>query len=174
MATTGPERQCCVKLLLPKDLRDETDNWSWQRKPAAAVAPQRQPARNVAGIHHETTGLQMSASRKFCTWSGWGSNPRPDGCKPSALPAELPPRGMAPHVACARDLRYSGAPTNQSRPPKIRAIEHLDSHSQLFHLARLEIVRAPLLDGNLRKARRGSRDHCSFDHHQCDGFRLLR
>src|SRR5207244_11086374 len=26
------------------------------------------------------------------TWSGWDSNPRPPGCKPGALPAELPPR----------------------------------------------------------------------------------
>src|SRR3989442_309386 len=25
-------------------------------------------------------------------WSGWDSNPRPPGCKPGALPTELPPR----------------------------------------------------------------------------------
>src|SRR6266550_4066515 len=26
-------------------------------------------------------------------WSGWDSNPRPPGCKPGALPTELPPPG---------------------------------------------------------------------------------
>src|SRR3989442_13194408 len=28
-------------------------------------------------------------------WSGWDSNPRPPGCKPGALPAELPPRTVS-------------------------------------------------------------------------------
>src|SRR6267378_2969011 len=29
--------------------------------------------------------------RRYGLWSGWDSNPRPPGCKPGALPTELPP-----------------------------------------------------------------------------------
>src|SRR6266566_660397 len=49
-------------------------------------------------IHNILQGTKTAPSRKlrygrgFRRWSGWDSNPRPPGCKPGALPAELPPR----------------------------------------------------------------------------------
>src|SRR4029077_11818851 len=38
------------------------------------------------------SGGERSQRLRHGQWSGWDSNPRPPGCKPGALPAELPPR----------------------------------------------------------------------------------
>src|SRR5207237_783333 len=51
-------------------------------------------AENVAEGRRDARGLERVRPRgtsELREWSGWDSNPRPPGCKPGALPAELPP-----------------------------------------------------------------------------------
>src|SRR5256884_3494241 len=42
-------------------------------------------------------------------WSGRDSNPRPPGCKPGALPAELPPRTGSKIMGCRQQARTGNA-----------------------------------------------------------------
>src|SRR2546430_563048 len=64
------------------------------RAGAAAVCACAAPAASrISASHPRTTPLVVRpTSPPPETWSGWDSNPRPPGCKPGALPAELPPR----------------------------------------------------------------------------------
>src|SRR4051812_17941707 len=57
-------------------------------------------------------------------WSGPGSNRRPPGCKPGALPAELPPRLRPPSLtapSAASKLKTEGA----KAPKDLRAVSDL-------------------------------------------------
>ena len=71
--------------------------------------------------------IPQRKSRKdqwFERWSGWDSNPRPPGCKPGALPAELPPRrrpirhvatGVRQHAGAIRGPPAALHPRNHSQ-----------------------------------------------------------
>src|SRR5205823_11912878 len=79
------------------------------RAGAAAVCACAAPAASrISASHPRTIPLVVRpTSPPPETWSGWDSNPRPPGCKPGALPTELPPhvRTVRYRVACSRTER---------------------------------------------------------------------
>src|SRR5438093_10453017 len=91
-------------------------------------------------------------------WSGRDSNPRPPGCKPGALPAELPPRTSYKITGCA-----AGAPIRNRvvctkvctvltpAAPAARRAEHHTPHACVIGL----LVAAPQRLGALPTPRRG-------------------
>src|SRR5947199_341620 len=65
-------------------------------------------------------------------WSGWDSNPRPPGCKPGALPAELPPligyKDSKRTRGVLRSSRYYG--DKRDRSPEATRYRHRRYHSR--------------------------------------------
>src|SRR5437870_3426188 len=64
--------------------------FSWTRSPALRNHRNASSsARSASSVRKRSqSAVDMKSERE---WSGWASNPRPPGCKPGALPAELPP-----------------------------------------------------------------------------------
>src|SRR5436309_6502717 len=64
--------------------------FSWTRSPALRNHRNASSsARSASSVRKRSQSAgDMKSERE---WSGWDSNPRPPGCKPGALPAELPP-----------------------------------------------------------------------------------
>src|SRR3990172_3568125 len=78
-------------------IANSSDGVSAMRKPVRASAF---GARTAAGAHG-------------CEWSGPDSNRRPPGCKPGALPTELPPRTATIYAGRNRRIKVRGG--NRSR-----------------------------------------------------------
>jgi hypothetical protein len=96
-------------------------------------------------------------SRDITEWSWRDSNPRPFGCHPNALPAELQPRGthiprpsLALHAGCSSSApsadgpycsrrpgllaRGSNAPNHRSRPRSNRSLTSITAFRRAPHL----------------------------------------
>ena len=127
-APQGPVRERARYVVQPPNRCQERSADIFQfdenrRKPG----PSPLPRRPVSGRH--ATRIPLASAKKVSSWiivEGWwavtGSNRRPSGCKPDALPTELTarfPTGTAPlFKARQRPAQDGNAPCPPRRPPE--------------------------------------------------------
>src|SRR5213594_528598 len=93
--------------------------FSWTRSPAVRNhRSASSSARSASSVRKRSQSAgDMESERE---WSGWDSNPRPPGCKPGALPAELPPligyKDSKRTRGVLRGSRYFGRMTRVTLP----------------------------------------------------------